>query len=151
MNFTEEPEYVNWPEMHYVFIEKIGPFMQNAGAAWQQAHPLVPALLENNKITGYMALYRPGPKIYRAGFSLAAAPVKLPEGLQHAKVHGGKYARFELTGPYDNLPQASGRAWTIVGEKKIEVRDDFAIENYVNDPRTTPPDQLVTHIMIPTV
>lgn len=151
MNFTENPEYVIWPEMHYVFVEKIGPFMQNAGAAWQQAHPLIPALLENNKITGYMALYKMGPKIYRAGFSLAATPVKLPEGLQYEKVHGGKYARFELTGPYDNLPQASGRAWSIAGEEKLDVRDDFAIENYLNDPRTTAPEQLVTHIMIPVV
>lgn len=62
MKLTEDPELVTWPEMHYVFVERIGPFMENAGAAWQQAHPLVPALLENNKITGYMALYK-GPKI----------------------------------------------------------------------------------------
>jgi predicted transcriptional regulator YdeE len=151
MNLTEHPELVNWPEMHYVFVERIGPFMENAGAAWQQAHPLVPALLENNRITGYMALYMVGPKIYRAGFSIAAPPVKLPEGLKYEKVPGGKYVRFELAGPYENLPQASGRAWAIVAEKKIEVRDDFAIENYVNDPRTTPPEQLITHIMIPTV
>jgi predicted transcriptional regulator YdeE len=151
LRLTEHPELVTWPEMHYVFVERIGPFMENAGAAWQQAHSLVAALLENNKISGYMALYKMGPKIYRAGFSLAAATVKLPEGLMYEKVHGGKYVRFELAGPYDQLPQASGRAWAIVSEKKIEVRDDFAIENYVNDPRVTPPDQLITHIMIPTV
>jgi effector-binding domain-containing protein len=137
--------------MHYVFVERVGPFMENAGAAWQQAHTLVPALSENNKITGYMALYKRGPKIYRAGFSTVAEPVKLPEGLNYAKIPAARYLRFELTGPYDQLPQASGRAWAIVAEKKIEVRDDFAIENYVNDPRMTPPEQLVTHIMIPTV
>jgi len=108
-------------------------------------------VIANNKITGYMALYKMGPKIYRAGFSLAASPVKLPEGLKYEKIHGGKYVRFVLTGPYDNLPQASGRAWAIVGERKIEVRDDFAIENHVNDPRETPPEKLITHIMIPTV
>jgi effector-binding domain-containing protein len=125
--------------------------MENAGAAWQQAHPLVPALSENNKITGYMALYKMGPKIYRAGFSLAAPPVKLPEGLKYERLAGGKYVRFVLTGPYTELPQASGRAWAIVAEKKIDVRDDFAIENYVNDPRTTPVEQLITHIDIPTV
>ena len=88
MNFSEHPELVGWPEMHYVFAERVGPFMENAGAAWQQAHPLVPALMENNKITGYMALYKMGPKIYRAGFSLAAPPVKLPEGLKYEKIHG---------------------------------------------------------------
>lgn len=151
MNLNEHPEVVTWPETHYVFVERVGPFMENAGAAWQQAHPLVPALAEHNKITGYMALYKVAPKIYRAGFSIAEPPVKLPEGLNYEKVRGGKYARFEMTGPYTDLPQASGRAWQIVGEKKLGVRDDFAIENYVNDPRVTPEDQLITHILIPTV
>lgn len=151
MSFNEHPEVITWAEMDYVFVERVGPFMENAGAAWKQAHSLVPALSENNRITGYMALYKMGPKIYRAGFSIAAAPVKLPVGLMYERIPGGKYVRFELTGPYDQLGQASGRAWAIVAEKRIEVRDDFAIENYVNDPRSTPPEQLVTHIMIPTV
>jgi predicted transcriptional regulator YdeE len=151
MSLNEHPEVVSWPEMHYVFVERIGPFMENAGKAWQQAHSLVPTLEENNKIMGYMALYKMGPKIYRAGFSIAAAPVKLPDGLKYENVKGGKYVRFELTGPYDQLPQASGRVWAMVAEKKIDVRDDFAIENYVNDPRVTPPGQLITQIMIPAV
>lgn len=150
-NLTEQPDLVNWPEMHYVYVEKIGPFMENAPKAWQEAHPLVPALSENNKITGYMALYKMVPDTYRAGFSIAAPAVKLPAGLKYEKVPGGKYFRFELRGPYDQLPQASGRAWQIVGEKKLEVRDDFAIENYVNDPRVTAPEHLITHIMIPTL
>jgi effector-binding domain-containing protein len=39
----------------------------------------------------------------------------------------------------------------MVSEKKIQVRDDYCIENYVNDPRTTPEPELVTEILIPTV
>ena len=151
MNLNEHPELINFPERHYVFVERLGPFMENAPAAWQQLHTLTPALSENNRITGGMALYKMGPKIYRAGFSIAAPPVKLPEGVKYEKFHGGKYLRFELTGPYSDLPQASGRVWAIAGEKKIELRDDFAIENYVNDPKSTPPEKLITHIMIPTV
>jgi effector-binding domain-containing protein len=151
MNLNEHPELITRPEMHYVFVERVGPFMQNAGAAWQEAHKLAPKLRENNQVTGYMALYKMGPKIYRAGFSIAAEPVKVPDGMKYEKVPGGKYARFVLTGPYTDLPQASGKAWEIVGEKKVEVRDDFAIENYVNDPNVTSADQLITHIMIPTV
>jgi effector-binding domain-containing protein len=151
MNLNEHPELITRPEMHYVFVERVGPFMQNAGAAWQEAHKLAPALRENNQVTGYMALYKMGPKIYRAGFSVEAAPGKVPDGMKYEKVPGGKYVRFVLTGPYTDLPQASGKAWEIVGEKKLELRDDFAIENYVNDPSVTPADQLITHIMIPTV
>ena len=36
MNLSEEPEIVNWPESHYVFIEKVGPFMNTAPQAWQE-------------------------------------------------------------------------------------------------------------------
>jgi effector-binding domain-containing protein len=152
MNLTEEPQIVNWPETHYVFVEKIGPFMDNAPQAWQTAHGFAPALSEHNQITGYISLYKMGPpNVYRAGFSLAALPEELPEGLRYEKFAGGKYSRFVLTGPYSQLPEASGRVWGIVAEKKIPVRDDFAIENYLNDPRQTPEEQLLTEILVPTV
>jgi DNA gyrase inhibitor GyrI len=149
MNLTEQPEIVNWPATHYVFIEKTGPFMQNAGAAWQAAHALAPELLKHNTITTYMSLYKVGPKIYRAGFGLAAPPSELPEGFSYEVFPGGKYSRFTLTGPYTQLPQASGRVWELVSEQGIEVRDDFAIENYATDPRVTPEDQLITQILVP--
>ncbi len=150
MNLTEEPDIVDWPETHYVFVEKIGPFMENAPQAWQQAHTLAAALSEHNKITGYTSLYKMEPLVYRAGFALESAPKNLPDGLKYEKFAGGRYSRFVLTGPYSDLPQASGRVWAIAGEKEISLRDDFAVENYVNDPRITPAEQLVTEILIPT-
>ena len=149
MNLTHESEVVNFPATHYVFVEKVGPFMQTAGQAWQTAHTFVPELSKHNKITGYMSLYKTGPKVYRAGFALSAAPVDLPQGLAYEKFDGGKYNRFVLTGPYTDLPAASGAVWNAVAEKHLPVRDDFAIENYMNDPSVTPEDQLITHIMIP--
>ena len=151
MKLTQEPEIVTWPETHYIFIEKIGPFQNTAPQAWQELHPLVPAISENNKITGYMSLYKVGPKVYRAGVSVAAEPKNLPANFSHEKFKGGKYSRFVLTGSYANLPEASGRVFEIVAEKKIQMRDDYCIENYANDPRTTPEDQLVTEILIPTL
>jgi len=151
MKLTQEPETVNWPETHYVFIEKIGPFQDTAPKAWQEVHPLVPKISESNKITGYMSLYKVGPKIYRAGLALASEPTNLPANLKYEKFKGGKYGKFVLAGSYANLPEACGRVFEIVAEKKIQMRDDFCIENYANDPRTTPEDQLVTEILIPTM
>jgi effector-binding domain-containing protein len=151
IKLTQEPNIVTWPETHYVFIEKIGSFQSTAGQAWQNLHQLVPGISEYNKITGFMSRYKRGPKIYRAGVSLAGEPKNLPEDLKYEKFKEGKYSRFVLTGPYSNLPDASGRVFEIVSEKKIQVRDDYCIENYVNDPRTTPEEQLVTEILIPTV
>ena len=150
MNLTEIPEIVIWPATQYVFIEKIGPFASAAPEAWNTAHSLVPAITQHNEITGYMSLYKRGPKIYRAGFSLAAPPVQLPAGLESTQFAGGKYSRFVLTGPFTDLPAASGRVFEIVAEKGIEMRDDFCIEHYVTDPTKTPPAETITHILIPT-
>ena len=72
MNLTELPESVIWPETHYVFVERVGPFPTNAPQAWQSLHQFIPATAEHNQITGYVSLYKMGPKIYRAGVSLAA-------------------------------------------------------------------------------
>ena len=46
---------------------------------------------------------------------------------------------------------ASGRVWQIVSESKLPLRDAWAIENYVNDPRTTAEADLVTEILVPTL
>ena len=151
MKLTQDPEIVTWPETHYVFVEKVGPFQDTAPQAWNEVHPLVARISEHNKVTGYMSLYKIGPKIYRAGVVVAAEPKNLPENMRYEEFKGGKYSRFVLTGSYANLPEASGRVFEIVAEKKIQMRDDYCIENYKNDPRTTPEDQLVTEILIPTV
>lgn len=150
MKLTQVPEIITWPETHYVYIEKVGPFQNTASQAWKEMHQLVPKISENNKITGYTSLYKVGPKIYRAGVSLAAPPQCLPDGVEHTRFQGGKYSRFVLTGPYSDLPAASGRVFELIAERKIPVRDDFFIENYVNDPRTTPQQELVTEILVPT-
>lgn len=150
MNLTQEPEIVTWPEIHYVFVEKIGPFQTTAPEAWQELHKVTSAISEHNKITGYTSLYKVGPKIYRAGVSVAEEPKNLPAGITSTRFKGGKYSRFVLTGPFSDLPQASRRVFEIVAEKKIELRDDYCIENYVNDPRTTPEEKLTTEILVPT-
>jgi predicted transcriptional regulator YdeE len=149
MNLTEDVAVVQWPETHYVFVEKVGPFRQTAPQAWGEAHSYLLAIAAKNEITKYMSLYKTGPLVYRAGFAIAAPPVDLPAGVAYEKFAGGEYVRFVLTGPYTDLPQATGKAWDAVAAKKIALRDDFAIENYTKDPRITPADQLVTEILIP--
>jgi len=150
VNLTEEPEIVTWPETHYVYIEKTGPFKTNAPVAWTEAHKLLPALLEHNKLTAYLSLYEVGPLVYRAGFAIDAPPVDLPAGLTYEQFHGGKFSRFVLTGPYTDLGTATSRVFEIVAEKGIEVREGFNIENYTNDPRVTPAEELVTEILVAT-
>jgi DNA gyrase inhibitor GyrI len=150
MNLTEEPEVVIWPQTHYVFVERIGPFMQTARQAWEELHAMKPLIAEANSIDGAMALYRMKPDTYRAGFILAAAPSGLPREISYENLAGGKYRRFVLTGSYANLPQATRRVWEIASKTGLERRMDFTIEHYPNNPSTTPEDKLITEILIPT-
>ncbi len=150
INLTQEPETINFPAAHYVFVERIGNIPTNAPQTWKTVEPLTAEILKHNQITGAAALYKPTKGIYRAGFMLAAPPVNLPAGLSYEKLNGGKYARFTLTGPFDQLPEANTRAFGIVAEKNIPLRDDFNIEHYLTDPRTTPAEQNVTAILFPT-
>lgn len=89
--------------------------------------------------------------VYRAGISVAEEPRNLPKGVEFTRFKGGKYSQLVLTGRFADLPEASRRMFQIVGEKKIEMRDDFCIEHYVTDPRETPENQNVIEIAVPTV
>jgi effector-binding domain-containing protein len=150
MQLTLEPNTIIWPETHYVFTEKSGNFQDSAPRAWQELHARIPELEAlNYPITGYFSLYKMAPNIYRAGISLPARPDDLPLGLHYEHFHGGPYLRFTLIGSYSQLPEASGRVWQYVEDKSIALRDDFAIENYVNDPRTTNEAHLITEILLP--
>jgi predicted transcriptional regulator YdeE len=149
IQLTQEPETIDFPATHYVFLERIGNIPANAPGAWQKVQKFAPALMANNRITGAAAFYKPTKGIYRAGFMLAAPPADLPEGLSYEKVSGGKYVRFTLTGPFDQLPEANTRAFGIVAEKKIALRDDFNVEHYLTDPGNTPADENVTELLFP--
>ena len=149
MHLTEREEMVSWAPTHYVFVERVGPFAQTAQAAWQSLHAERSALAAHNTITGAMALYQIGPQIYRAGFLLASAARQLPSALRYELFAGGRYRRFVLTGPYGDLPEATGRVWQIAAQEHFELREDFAIEHYVNDPSVTPAEDLVTEILVP--
>jgi predicted transcriptional regulator YdeE len=151
MSASDVIDVVSWPETHYVYVEKIGPFMQTAQAAWQQVHSFAAALSAHNQITGAFSMYKMEPPTYRAGFRIATPPVELPAGLTYLNFEGGRFARYVVKGSYSQLPEATGHAWAEFGKSGLAARDAMAVENYANDPSSTPEDQLITEILMPTV
>ncbi len=149
MNLMTGPDTVNFPEAHYVFMERKGHIPTIAPQTWQSVGALGRAIEKDNRIVGAAALYKTKPGVYRAGFMIEAPPVNLPDGLTYAKLPGGKYTRFTLNGAYDQLPEATRCAFEIVAEKKIPLRADFNIEHYLKDSMTTPAEELVTEILFP--
>jgi predicted transcriptional regulator YdeE len=151
-NLTEKPDSYTWPESHYIFIEKTGPFQTTAPAAWQEFHQQVGTLVAECGFVSMTSLYKVEPKmIYRAGAMVKSAPKNLPSGFGYEKFPGGKYARFTYTGPYSNLPAVSGKVFDLTRKIGLPMRNGFFIENYPNDPKMTPEEQLITEIMIPTL
>lgn len=149
---NENHEVMYWPETHYLFIEKKGPFSETAGAAWQELHAKLGALSSPLSIEGMMSLYRLKPEmVYRAGAILKEVPAQIPEGFQYEHFQGGRYARFLLAGSYSQLPEASGRVMDLAEQRKFKRRDGFYIENYPNDPAKTPEAELRTEIHVPII
>jgi DNA gyrase inhibitor GyrI len=150
MNLTSEPDTIFWTPTPYIYLEKIGPFQETAMAAWKELTAFIPALEPYNDINKYFSLYKTKPtQVYRAAVGVSDPPLDLPKGLAYGLFGGGNYLRFVLTGSYSQLPQACGRVFEMVAARKIPLRDDYCIEHYVNSPKTTPEDKLITEILLP--
>ena len=150
MHVTETPEKITWPKIHYVYVEKIGPFQEIAPACWHELRELLPDFRVTNKITNHLSLYKVFPEqVYRAGVSVENKPTTLPAGLAYCEFAGGEYLQFVATGPYSGMPEACGIVFDIVQKTRVHIRDDFYIEHYLNDPKDTPSIELKTGILIP--
>lgn len=154
MPLNEEATEITWPATHFVHVRKMGPFAETASAAWQELHRSLPAVTEAvGQPHAFFSLYQVHPEnIYMAGVGVTGEASAPPAGLEYIHFEGGKYLQFTLTGPYDQLPTACGRVFALVKERGIAVDESrLFIENYVNNPGTVPPEELITHICIPIV
>jgi AraC family transcriptional regulator len=155
MNLTPNYETITRPLTHYVFLEKRGPFPEVAPPLWNAFMPLLPRLnqLQIREYLGVSGIDKSKPgedaMIYQAGVACSEEPQKLADGLQHRAIKPGKYARFLLTGPYSQIWPAFDRMFKTLADKNVELRPEFCIENYLNDPRYTPEEKLQTELLIP--
>lgn len=125
--------------------------MKTAQAAWQELNAKREAITAESKPRRFSSLYKTHPEmVYRAGVFVEQKPKNVPAGLTYSHFEGGDYLCFTLKGSYAQLPEACGRVFEIVKTKNLPVRDDFFIENYVNDPKVTAEEDLITEILIPT-
>jgi len=158
VNLTNHYDVINRPATHYVFLEKHGPFAEVAPPCWSEMFPLLHSQVDQKEVTSFLGLSgidkkKPGEQamIYQAGVGLANAPKHLLKGLQYRKIESGNYARFVLTGPYSQIWMAFNEVFKTLAEAKVELRPEFCIENYVNDPKVTPEEELKTEILVPVV
>lgn len=156
LNMSLEPETVTRAPAHFVYLERLGPFAEVAPPAWEDLFHLLGGKIPHEQFTELLGLSgmdksRPGEEsmIYQAGVCVASKPAEVPQGLRYRRLQGGKYARFLLTGPYSRIWIAFNQIFRALAERRTSLREDYCIENYVNDPKITPEDQLQTQILIP--
>jgi AraC family transcriptional regulator len=156
VKLTPQFQIVKRPATDYVYLEKHGPFAEIAPPTWDEMFPLLYSQIDQQQITSFMGLStidktKNGEEamIYEAGIGVASPPAKPLRGLQYKKIKDGKYARFLLTGPYAQIWIAFNQIFKTLAENKIELRQEFCIENYLNDPKVTSEDQLQTELLVP--
>jgi len=156
MNLTKGFEIITRSITHYIFLERRGPFAEVAPSTWDQMFPLLANQVAQKDIVEFLGLsgidrstMGEEGMIYQAGVAVANPPTSPLQGLQYRKVESGKYARFLLVGPYAHIAPAFDEVFKTLAEKNVELREEFCVENYLNDPRVTPEDQLKTELLIP--
>lgn len=156
MNLTEKPEIITRPLTHFVYHEKHGVFSEIAIPTWMEMFPLIEGKFEKTNIKEFLGWSVMDPKAktelaatYGAGIALDHEPKSVPKGLLYKKIPSAKYARFILTGPYSGVWPAFEKVFRILGDSKIKLREGACIENYINDPATTPEKDLITELLVP--
>jgi effector-binding domain-containing protein len=86
---------------------------------------------------------------FRAAIPIVDTFRRTPQGdIQIGRSPSGKAYKFVHRGSYDAMENVYEAITNFFDEKNIDARDIF-IEEYVTDPRTTPEDKLVIHVLVP--
>lgn len=152
-----EASIVTLPERRVAFVRHNGPYMAVGQAwgrlfAWAAPRGLFPPR------TAFFGLCWDDPEITPAERLRYDACCVAPDGfagegeIGAQVVPGGEFARTVHAGPYETLGDTYAR---LCGEwipaQGREIRDAPSIEIYLNDPRSSPPDQLRTEVYVPLV
>ena len=156
LNIDLKPEMIDRPVTHFVYLERTGPFAEIAPSAWDEMFRLLDRQITHDRLTEFLGLsgidktkQGEGSMIYQAGVCVASKPSDVPKGLQYKKIEAGKYAQFLLSGAYSQIWIAFSQIFRALAESSVRLREEYCIENYINDPKVTPEDQLQTQILIP--
>lgn len=137
------------------YVEHVGPY-QEVGSAWEKLCAWAgPAGLFNEKTRFYGVYYDdPGQvapeKLRSEALITVEKEVDSPAEVKFRDFQGGKYAVSAHLGPYEKL----GESWMDFYEKWLpesgyEYAESPCMEQYLNDPKNTKPEHLVTLLLLP--
>lgn len=151
-------EIVEFEPTLYLYKEARGPFMKTAPKTWGEVHGILgnaEYLREKKKVMAGLSMFdetKEGDEkpVYQAGLFLHSRPDNEIEGMEVREVPAGKFAKFLLTGPYEQLAQAYPVATSRVTADGLSLRNNvFFMELYLNTYGTVPDAELLTEIYVP--
>jgi effector-binding domain-containing protein len=126
-------------KLSQVFGEGYMKIMQEAGKAGIQPTGAPYALYLNDDMSNLRIEF---------GFPADEPPSVPVNGVEAGRLPGGKTAMSVHVGPYDTIEEAYNRLTAFVKERDLEPTG-ICFEYYLNDPGTTPPEELQTEIYFP--
>ena len=148
-------EITRMPEQRVAAVRHVGPYNQigEASAAWRDRRP---GRLVREPDAAMIALYHDDPEATPADQLRSDAGIgvtsdaRLPRELAEQRLPAGRYAKTVHVGEYEKLADIWARflgEWLPESGERLGSGPSY--ERYVNDPRKTPKDKLVTEIYVP--
>lgn len=152
-----EVEIRNLPERRLMGISHKGPYTE-IGSCFVKLGQIASSPSLQPYIEGVAGVYHDDPNLVapadlrsHAGL-IVADGAELPEGLEEVVMAGGDYAVLTYKGPYEGIKIAYdhlfGRWLPDSGREPAEAP---CSEHYLNDPRQTKPEDLLTEIHLPLI
>lgn len=147
--------FENISNRHVVCVKHSGAYMQ-IGQAFERLYNHLGARQLISKVTTMMGVYFDDPcavpeaELRSLACAAMADPPTIEAPLEHYTIAGGTYAVLHYQGPYAGL--AAAYDWfygTWLPQSGREVENAPPFEEYLNDPATTPPADLLTDIYMP--
>ncbi|WP_320005776.1 GyrI-like domain-containing protein [Maridesulfovibrio sp.] len=137
------------------YVEHVGPY-EGVGEAWEKLCSWAgPAQLFTPGTRFYGVYYDdprevPAEKLRSEACITIEKEVAVPDGIMLKDFEGGKYAVTTHLGPYENLSESWLKFYTEWLPQSGETHaESSCYEQYLNDPKNTKPEHLVTLLLMP--
>ncbi len=154
-DYAMEVRIENTPAMRIAFVRHVGPYDQ-IGPVFERLCGWAGPLGLLGPDTQFMGIYHDDPDTTAAEKLRSDAAVSVNDGVegsgevQVGEIAAGDYAIATHVGPYSELKNAY--RWLYgqwLASSGREPADAPCFERYLNNPETTPPEELVTEIYVP--
>lgn len=156
LNLSENPEVVQ-RQMTSIFTlkEEGGVFQEIAPLAWQKFLEIILKEgqdLSQSEFLGISYIESEGliqNHVYKVAVSAPKNKNLIFNELRKESLPEGKYLKFLLKGSYSGIWASFDRIFKYVNENSYELAEGPCLENYINDPNSTPEEDLLTELLVP--